>query len=96
MVCKKSGEILRKLKSKGFLATSLSTYDFSTLYTSLPRYRIKEKLGELIEHTFNIEGSFYLACNEKRIFSLLKNLKYLNCGHVRMFVMLSIIFWTIY
>ena len=29
-----SGEILDKLKARGFNATSLSTYDFSTLYTS--------------------------------------------------------------
>ena len=33
---KNSGEVLNKLKSKGFRATSLSTYDFSTLYTTLP------------------------------------------------------------
>ena len=31
-----SGEVLSKLKDKGFQATSLSTYDFSTLYTTLP------------------------------------------------------------
>ena len=30
-----SGEILNKLKSRGFLASGLSTYDFSTLYTTL-------------------------------------------------------------
>ena len=29
-------------------------------------------------------------------FSLLNNLKNLNCGHVRKFVTLSIIFWTIF
>ena len=28
---KNSGEVLNKLKSRGFRATSLSTYDFSTL-----------------------------------------------------------------
>ena len=33
---KKPGEILNKLKSRGFLASGLSTYDFSTLYTTLP------------------------------------------------------------
>ena len=33
---KKSGEVLSKLKCRGFRATSLSTYDFSTLYTTLP------------------------------------------------------------
>ena len=53
---KNSGEILNKLKSRGFLASSLSTYDFSTLYTTLPHYLIKEKLTELIEQTFNREG----------------------------------------
>ena len=41
---KNSGEILNKLKSRGFLASGLSTYDFSTLYTTLPHYLIKEKL----------------------------------------------------
>ena len=40
-------------------------YDFSTLYTTLPHNLIKEKLIKLIERTFNIEGSLYLACNEK-------------------------------
>ena len=39
-----SGEILNKLKSRGFLASSLSTYDFSTHYTTLPYILIKEKL----------------------------------------------------
>ena len=29
-----SGEVLSKLKERGFQATRLSTYDFSTLYTT--------------------------------------------------------------
>ena len=33
---KKLGEILNKLKSRGFLASSLSTYDLSTFFTTLP------------------------------------------------------------
>ena len=41
---KNSGEILNKLKSRGCLASSLSTYNFSTLYTALPHNLIKEKL----------------------------------------------------
>ena len=65
---KNSGEILNKLKSRGFPASGLSTYDFSTLYTTLPHNLIKEKLTELIERTFNREGSFYLACNNKSAF----------------------------
>ena len=41
---KNSGEILNKLKSRSFLASGLSTYDFSTLYTTLPHNLIKENL----------------------------------------------------
>ena len=63
---KNSGEILNKYK--GFLASSGSTYDFSTLYTTLPHNLIKEKLTELIEQTFNREWLLYMDCNEKRKF----------------------------
>ena len=93
----KSDAILNKLKSRGFLASGLSTYDFSALYTTLPHNLIKEKLTELIKQTFNREGSLYLACNDNKMpFLLLNNLNDINCGHVRNFLMLPIIFWTIY
>ena len=59
---------LNKAKSRGFLASGLSTNDFSTLYTTLPHNLIKEKLTELIEQTFNREGSLYLACNDKNAY----------------------------
>ena len=39
---KNSGEILDKLKARDFNATSLSSYDFSTLYTTLPHNLIKK------------------------------------------------------
>ena len=65
---KNSGEVLNKLKSRGFRVTSLSTYDFSTLYTTLPHNLIKEKLINLIEWTFKREGSPYIACNERQAF----------------------------
>ena len=67
---KNSGEILNKLKSRDFLASGLSTYDFSILLTTLPQNLIKEKLKELIEHTFNREGSLYLACNDKNAYTI--------------------------
>ena len=38
---KNSNEVLNKLKSRSFRASSLSTYDFSTLYTTLPHNLIK-------------------------------------------------------
>ena len=37
---KNSGEVLTKLKSRGFSATSLSTYDFFTLSHSIPLFPI--------------------------------------------------------
>ena len=63
---KNSDKVLSNLKSRGFHTTSLSTYDFSTLYTKLPHNLIKEKLLGLIEWTFKKklkkEGTLYLAC----------------------------------
>ena len=41
---KNSCEVLSKLKSRGFRMSSLSTYDFSTLYTTLPHNLIKDKV----------------------------------------------------
>ena len=60
---KNSGEVLSKLKSRGFRVSSLSTYDFSTLYTTLPHNLIKDELVDSIERTFKREGSLYIACN---------------------------------
>ena len=66
---KNSGEVLSKLKDIGYQATSLSSYDFSTLYTTLPHNLIEEKLLDLIEWTFyKKEGKLYLACNDKKAF----------------------------
>ena len=45
---------------------------FSTLYTTLPHNLIKDKLIDLIERTFNREGSPYLACNDRNIFNFRK------------------------
>ena len=56
---KNSCEVLNKLKSRGFRTSSLSTYDFSTLYATLPHNLIKDKLEDLIERTFQREGSLY-------------------------------------
>ena len=92
---KNSGEILNKLKSRGFLASGLSTYDFSTLYTTLPHNLINEKLTELIEHLTE-RAHFIWPVMIKMHFLLLNNLNDINCGHVRKCVMRSIIFWTIY
>ena len=65
---KNSGEVLNKLKSRGFRATSLSIYDFSTPHTTLPHNFIKTKLINLIEWPFKRESSPYIACYERQAF----------------------------
>ena len=72
---KNSGEILDILKARDFNATSLSTYDFSTLYTTLLHNLIKGEIIDFIEITFNREGSPYLACNDRNTFFTSENLK---------------------
>ena len=69
-----------KLKARDFNATSSSTYDFSTLYTTLPHNLIKDKLIDLIGRTFNREGSPHLACNNRNASFTSEKLK--NIMHV--------------
>ena len=79
---KNSNKVLNKLKSKGFKASTFSTYDFSTLYTTLPHHLIKDKLSDLIEHRFSREKAFYLVCNNQRAFftsDLYKNYNLWSC-----------------
>ena len=85
---KNSGEVLSKLKCRGFRATSLSTYDFSTLYTTLPHNLIKEKLLDLIEWTFKralkTMVHFIWHVMIERLFSLPLTKVGIPFGHVRM------------
>ena len=74
------GEIRNKLKSKGVLASSLSTLDFYTIYTTL-LHLIKETLTELFGETAN-----FLKLLKRIVlffFLLLNNLNTMSCGHVR-------------
>ena len=65
--------------------TSLSTYDFSTLYTTLLHNLIKENLLDLIKRAFKkfykTEGMLYLACRKR--FSLLQTIEDISFGLVR-------------
>ena len=49
--------MINKLNTNGFGVASLSTYDFSTLYTALTHNLIIDKPIDLIELTFEREGS---------------------------------------
>ena len=57
--------MLNKLRVR---ATSMSTYDFSTLYTTLPHNLIMEKLLDLIEWNFERKGTLKHDCNDRKAF----------------------------
>ena len=78
-VCKRSGknlfwsiknscEVLGKLRSRGFRASSLSACGFSALCATLPHGLVGDGLVDLIERTFWGEGSLYIACNDRNAF----------------------------
>ena len=61
--------MLSKLKCRGFRATSLSTYDFSTLYTTLPHKRRTSGFDRVdFQKGIKNYGSPYLACNDRKTF----------------------------
>ena len=60
---------------------------FSTLYTTLPHNLIKDKLIDLIERTFQREGSPHLACSDRNVYFTSENPKNIIHSHVKMYVM---------
>ena len=64
---KNSGEVLDLPKCRDFNATSLSTYNFSTLYTTLPHTLI---IDNLIERTFQRKALLTLHVTTEMRFHL--------------------------
>ena len=52
---------------------------FSTLYTTLLHNLIKDELIDVMERTFNREGSPYLSCNEINAFFLIRKTLEILC-----------------
>ena len=90
---KNSNDVLNRFKSKNFQASKLSTYDFSTLYTTLPRHLIKDKLIDLINRTFIRENTQYLACNKECAFFTSDVYNNHNLWSCQKSVMPLFIFW---
>ena len=61
-------KVLNKFKSKGFKASKLPTYEFSTLYATLPHHLIIDTHIDVVERTFSREKALYLAYYEERAF----------------------------
>ena len=56
--------------------STISTYDFSTLYTTLPHNLIRNQLVDLIENTFRREKFFILPATKNVLFASEEHKKY--------------------
>ena len=57
---KNSSEVIEKLRLRNFQGSQVSSFDFSTLYTSLPHDPIKSKVLSLVKWCFDRESKTYL------------------------------------
>ena len=62
---KNSSEVVEKLRLRNFQGSQVSSFDFSTLYTSLPHDLIKAKVLSLVNWCFNRESKSYLCTSLK-------------------------------
>ena len=61
-------EVINAIKSKRYTVSEINTFDFSTLYTSLPLYLVKTKLIGLVEKTFAREKTSFVVVNKNKAF----------------------------
>ena len=66
---KNSSEVIEKLRLRNFQGSQVSSFDFSTLYTSLPHDLIKAKVLSLVKWCFNRESKTYICTSDKTGFS---------------------------
>ena len=75
--------VIRTLEEKQLSLTHVSTWDFSTLYTSLPHARLKNQLHDLLERVFYTKGKSFIATNYFRTFRtnyrMSMRYKYFSC-----------------
>ena len=62
---KNSSEVIEKLRLRNFQGSQVSSFDFSTLYPSLPHDLIKEKVVSLVKWCFKRESKTYLCTSDK-------------------------------
>ena len=61
-------DVIRALEEKQLSLNHVSTWDFSTLYTSLLHAQLKKQLHDLLERVLNTKGKSFIATNNFRTF----------------------------
>ena len=90
---KNSSEVIKKLRLRNFRGSQVSSFDFSTLYTSLPHDLIKAKVLSLVNWCFNRESKTYLCTSDKAGFLATRNMTRINVGLARSYVKLLLSSW---
>ena len=93
---KNSSEVIEKLRLRNFRGSQVSSFDFSTLYTSLPHDLIKAKVLSLVNWCFNRESKTYLCTSDKAGFLATRNMTHINVGLARSYVKLLLSSWKTY
>ena len=60
--------VIPALEEKQLSLNHVSTWDFSTLFTSLPHAQLKKQFHALLERVFNTKGKSFFATNNFRTF----------------------------
>ena len=60
--------VIPALEEKQLSLNHVSTWDFSTLFTSLPHAQLKKQFHALLERVFNTKGKSFIATNNFRTF----------------------------
>ena len=93
---KNSSEVIEKLRLRNFRGSQVSSFDFSTLYTSLPHDLIKANVLSLVNWCFNRESKTYLCTSFKAGFFSNKKYDSYKFGLARSCVKLLRSSWKTY
>ena len=94
---KNSLEVLDKLHAFAGIFDSVQSFDFSTLYTTLPHILIKEKLTHLIKWAFKKSDCQFICLNSYRsFFSNEKHKNYVNWTYFDMIMSLEFLIDNIF
>ena len=67
-VINNSLDVIIALEEKKLSLSKISTWDFSTLYSSLPHVNLKTQLHDLLERVFNTRGKSFITTNNFHTF----------------------------
>ena len=85
-----------KLRLRNFQCSQVFSFDFSTLYISLPHDLIKAKVLSLVNWCFNRESKMYLCTSDKAGILATRSMTCVNFGRVPSYVKLLLSSWKTY